>query len=101
MVDSEFENINMGESDSFSDFYNRLSLLVNAARNLGETITKEKIVKKIFRVLPSKFVPKKAAIEEHSLLSEINLDILISKLITFEMELSNYATPKKSKIIAL
>jgi hypothetical protein len=78
-----------------------LSLLVNAARNLGETITEEKIVKKIFRVLPSRFIPKKAAIEEHSLLSEIKLDILISKLVTFEMELSNCTTPKKSKDIAL
>ena len=61
---SSFEEIRMGEDETFDDFYAKLKDIVNSAFNLGESITESKIVRKILRSLPERFHAKIAAIEE-------------------------------------
>ena len=45
----------MEEDESFNEFYAKLKDIVNLAFNLGETIPKSKIVRKVLRSLPKRF----------------------------------------------
>ena len=53
----------MEEDESFDEFYAKLKDIVNSAFNLGETIPKPKIVRKVLRFLPKRFHAKITAIE--------------------------------------
>ena len=54
----------MEENESFNEFYAKLKDIVNSAFNLGETILKPKIVRKVLRFLLERFYAKITAIEE-------------------------------------
>ena len=61
---SSFEEIRMEEDETFDDFYAKLKDIVNSAFNLGESIAKSKIVRKILRSLPKRFHAKITTIKE-------------------------------------
>ena len=61
---TSFEEIKMKEDESFDAFYAKLKDIVNSAFNLGETISKPKIVRKVLRSLPERFHAKITAIQE-------------------------------------
>ena len=61
---SSFEEIRMEEDETFDEFYAKLKDIVNSAFNLGESIAKSKIVRKILRSLLERFHAKIATIEE-------------------------------------
>ena len=48
---TSFEEIKMEEDESFDEFYAKLKDIVNFAFNLGETIPKPKVVRKVLRSL--------------------------------------------------
>ena len=54
----------MEENETFDEFYAKLKDIVNSAFNLGESIAKPKIVRKIVRSLPEIFNAKITVIEE-------------------------------------
>ena len=54
----------MKEDETFDEFYAKLKDIVNSAFNLGESIAKSKIVRKILRSLPERFHAKITVIEE-------------------------------------
>ena len=54
----------MEEDESFDEFYAKLKDIVNSAFNLGETIPKPKIVRKVLRSLPERSHAKITAIED-------------------------------------
>ena len=78
----------MEEDESFDEFYAKLEDIVNSASNLGETILKPKIVRKVLRSLPERFHPKITAIEESKDIDEIPLKELVGNLQTYELGLS-------------
>ncbi|KAF6145321.1 hypothetical protein GIB67_002345 [Kingdonia uniflora] len=98
MLTSQFENIKMSEDESFSEFYARLSDIVNNNSSLGAGYTDVQIVRKILRSVPKSFRSRCDAIEEAHNLKTIKPDILAEKLRTFkiEMEMEN---PKKNKSV--
>ena len=51
---TSFEEIKMEVDESFDEFYVKLKDIVNSAFNLGETIPKPKIVRKVLRFLPDR-----------------------------------------------
>ena len=61
---TSFEEIKMEEDESFDEFYAKLKDIVNSAFNLGKTILKPKIVRKVLKSLPERFHAKITAIEE-------------------------------------
>ena len=63
----------MEEDESFDEFYANLKDIVNSAFNLGKTIPKPKIVRKVFRSLPERFHAKITAIEESKDIDKIAL----------------------------
>ena len=77
---TSFEEIKMEEDESFDKFYAKLKDIVNSAFNLGETIPKPKIVRKVLRFLPERFHAKITAIEESKDIDKIHLIELVGNL---------------------
>ena len=75
-----FEEIKMEEDKSFVEFYAKLKDIVNSVFNLGETIPKLKIVRKLLRSLPKRFHVKITTIEESKDIDKIPLTELVGNL---------------------
>ena len=69
----------MKEDESFDEFFAKLKDIVNSTFNLGETISKPKIVRKVLRSLPEIFHAKIKAIEESEDIDKIPLTELVGK----------------------
>ena len=91
----------MEEHESFDEFYAKLKDIVNSAFNLGETIPKPKIVRKVLRSLPERFHAKITAIEESKDIDKIPLIELVGNLQTYELGLTRIGKLSKSKSMAL
>ncbi|KAI5312971.1 hypothetical protein L3X38_042145 [Prunus dulcis] len=93
----QFETLMMDENETFSEFYAKLCVIVNACSSLGEKIPEDRVVKKILRSLPQRFQPKITAIEEIRDLNTLKVQELIGSIQTYEMK---HLAPKKSKTVA-
>ncbi|XP_021812094.1 uncharacterized protein LOC110755222 [Prunus avium] len=93
----QFETLMMDENETFSEFYVKLCVIVNACSSLGENILEDRVVKKILRSLPQQFQPKITAIEEICDLNTLKVQELIGSIQTYEMK---HLAPKKCKSVA-
>ena len=91
----------MREDKSFDEFYAKLKDIVNSAFNLGETIPKPKIVRKVLRSLPERFYAKITMIKESKDIDKIPLIELVGNLQTYELGLTRIGKLSKSKCMAL
>ena len=98
---TSFEEIKMEEDESFDEFYAKLKDIVNSAFNLGKTIPKPKIVRKVLRSLPKRFHAKITAIEESKDIDKIPLTELVGNLQTQELGLTRIGKTGKGKSMAL
>ena len=87
----------MEEDESFDEFYAKFKDLVNSAFNLGETISKPKIVRKVLRSLPKRFRAKITVIEESKDIDKIPLTELVGNLQTYKLGLTRIGKSSKSK----
>ena len=74
---------------------------MNSAFNLGETILKPKIVRKVLKSLPERFHAKITAIEESKDIDKIPLTELVGNLQTYELGLTRMGKSNKGKSMAL
>ena len=91
----------MEEDESFDEFYAKFKDIVNSTFNLGETIPKPKIVRKVLKSLPERFHAKITAIEESKDIDRIPLTELVGNLQTYELGLMRIGKSSKSKSMAL
>ena len=84
-----FEEIKMEEDESFDKFYAKLKDIVNSTLNLGETIPKPKVIRKVLRSLPKRFHAKITTIEESKDIDKIPLIELVGNLQTYELGLTS------------
>ena len=98
---TSFEEIKMEEDESFDEFYAKLKDIVNSAFNLGETIPKPKIVRKVLRSLLERFHAKITTIEESKDIDKIPLTELVGNLQTYELGSSRIGKLGKGKSMAL
>ena len=77
---TSFEEIKMEEDESFDEFYAKLKDIVNSVFNLGETIPKPNIVRKVLRSLPERFHARITTIEESKDIDKIPLIELVGNL---------------------
>ena len=98
---TSFEEIKMEEDELFDEFYAKLKDIVNSAFNLGETIPKTKVVRKVLRSLPERFHAKITAIEESKDIDSIPLMKLVGNLQTYDLGLTRIEKGSKSKSMAL
>ena len=82
---TSFEEIKMEKDESFDEFYAKLKDIVNSSFNLGETIPKPKIMRKVLRSLPERFHAKIVVIEESKENDKIPLTELVGNLQTYEL----------------
>jgi hypothetical protein len=85
MLVSQFEEIRMGEEETFDEFYSKLSTIRNSTINLGKKMIDAKIIKKILRSLPARFIPQIAAITQSQDLETRRVKELVGSLQTFEL----------------
>ena len=98
---TSFEEIKLEEDESFNEFYAKLKNIVNSAFNLGETIPKPMIVRKVFRYLPKRFHAKITMIEESKDIDKIPLTELVGSLQTYKLGLTRIGKSSKGKSMAL
>ena len=55
MLTTKFEELKMGDDESFDSFYGKFNKIVIVKLNLGEKIEDAKVVRKILRSLPESF----------------------------------------------
>ena len=89
----------MRDDETIQDFHMSILDIANSSSALGETMSEEKLVRKILRSLPKKFDMKVTVIEEAQDIKNMKVDELMWSLQTFEITL-NERTDKKSKSIA-
>ena len=65
---TSFEEIKMEEDKSFDEFYAKLKDIVNSAFNLGETILEPKIIRKVLRSLPERFMTRSPQLRNQKML---------------------------------
>ena len=94
---TSFEEIKMEEDESFDEFYAKFKDIVNSTFNLGETIPKPKIVRKVLRSLPERFHAKITTIEESKDIDKIPLTELVGNLQTYELGLTRIRKQAKAK----
>ena len=98
MLTTWFEELRMGEDESFDSFYSELNEVIICKFNLGEKMEDSKVVRKILRSLSESFRAKVTAIKESKDLDKIKVQELIGSLQTYELSLLNQ---RKSKSLAL
>ena len=98
MLTTRFEELEMGDDESFNSFYGKLNEVVIAKLNLKEKIEDGKVVRKILRSLPASFRAKVTTTKESKDLDEIKIQELIGSLQTYELGLPSH---KSSKSLAL
>ena len=77
---TSFEEIKIEDNESSNEFYAKLKDIVNSDFNLGETIPKPKILRKVLKSLPERFHSKITAIEESKDIDKIPLTELVGNL---------------------
>ena len=98
---TSFEEIKMEEDESFDKLYAKLKDIVNSTFNLGKTISKLKIVRKVLRSLPDGFHAKITTIKESKDIDKIHLTEFVGNLQTYELGLTRIRKSSKSKSMAL
>ena len=91
----------MEEDESFDEFYAKLKDIMNSTFNLGKTIPKPKIVRKVLRSLPERFHAKITTIEESKDTDKISLTELVGNLQTYELGLTRIGKSSKGRSMAL
>ena len=91
----------MEEDELFDEFYAKLKNIVNSTFNLGETIPKPNVVRKVLRSLPERFHAKITIIEESKDIDKIRLTELVGNLQPYELGLTRIGKSSKSKSMAL
>ncbi|XP_019191068.1 PREDICTED: uncharacterized protein LOC109185584 [Ipomoea nil] len=87
MIQTKFENLKMEEEENITQFNARVLSISGDAFNLGEPIPEHRIVKKILRSLPGRFLIKVTAIQEKKDLNTYKLSDLMGNLQTYELEM--------------
>ena len=80
----DFESLTMQEDETTTKYSNRIALIVNKIRSLGEEFPDVRIVEKVLVTLPERFESKISSLEESRDLSQISLAELMNALQTQE-----------------
>ncbi|XP_057787679.1 uncharacterized protein LOC131004938 [Salvia miltiorrhiza] len=87
MLTIKFEILRMREDETIPAYYEKLCEISNEAVGHGEPISNERLVSKILRSLPERYNMNISSFEETVDVTSIRISDLVSKLVTFEMNL--------------
>ncbi|XP_075084874.1 uncharacterized protein LOC142168113 [Nicotiana tabacum] len=86
MLTTEYELFRMKDDEPIQDMHTRFTSIINELHSLGETIPRNKLVRKILIVLPSSWESKVNAITEAKDLQTLTIDELVGNLKTYEIK---------------
>ncbi|XP_070056835.1 uncharacterized protein [Nicotiana tomentosiformis] len=86
MLITEYELFKMKDDESIQDMHTRFTSIINELHSLGEIIPRNKLVRKVLRVLPSSWESKVNVITEAKDLQTLTMDELVENLKTYEMK---------------
>ncbi|XP_070038599.1 uncharacterized protein [Nicotiana tomentosiformis] len=86
MLTTEYELFRMKDDELIQDMHTHFTFIINELYSLGETIPRNKLVRKILSVLPSSWESKVNAITEAKDLQTLTVDELVGNLKTYEMK---------------
>ncbi|XP_023767822.1 uncharacterized protein LOC111916382 [Lactuca sativa] len=87
---SDFEVIQMKDSESVYDFSMRLNTIVTGIRSLGEKIEEITVMKKFLRAVPIRFIQIVTSIEQFGDLKNMTVEEVMGRLKTHEERLRSY-----------
>lgn len=91
----EFEVRSMKESESVDDFSTKISAIVSNIKALGDTMNEAYMVKKILRVVPSKFVQIVSTIEQFTDLDTMSVEEVVGRLKAYEERIRGHVEHEK------
>ncbi|XP_019189389.1 PREDICTED: uncharacterized protein LOC109183783 [Ipomoea nil] len=100
MIQTQFETLKMEEDENITQFNAKILDIVGAAYNLGEPFSEPKLVKKVLRLLPERFLMKVTAIQESTNLDTYKLSDLMGNLQTYELEMLQRKPNDSNKSLA-
>nr|XP_009802548.1 PREDICTED: uncharacterized protein LOC104248056 [Nicotiana sylvestris] len=86
MLTTEYELFKMEDDESIKDMYTQFTSIINELYSLGESILRNKLVRKILNILPSSWESKFSAITKAKDLQTLATDELVGNLKTYEMK---------------
>nr|XP_016515261.1 PREDICTED: uncharacterized protein LOC107831977 [Nicotiana tabacum] len=86
MLTTEYELFKMEDDESIQDMYTQFTSIINELYSLGESILRNKLVRKILNILPSSWESKFSAITKAKDLQTLATDELVGNLKTYEMK---------------
>ncbi|XP_070047107.1 intracellular protein transport protein USO1-like [Nicotiana tomentosiformis] len=104
MLTTDYELFRMKDDESIQDMHTRFTSIINELHSLGETIPRNKLVRKILSVLPSSWESKVNAITKSKDLQTLTIDELVGNLKTYEMKKkkdNERREPKREKNLVL
>jgi hypothetical protein len=87
MLISRFEEIKMLENETFVAFYTRINDLRNSMVSLGKSFSDVKLITKILRSFPERFMIKVTSIEESNDVDSMKIEELVGSFQTYEYSL--------------
>ncbi|XP_062100928.1 uncharacterized protein LOC133806859 [Humulus lupulus] len=94
MLQTRFDELRMLETETLSEYYEKLSDIANEFFSSGEKLDESVLVRKFVRVLPDKFDMKLVVMEEAKDFGKMKVEELMGSLRTFEL---NKKIKKKGK----
>ena len=94
---TEFENLQMGETQSVDEFVGKLTSLYNKIVSLGDKMEESVAVKKYLRVLPEKFVPVVTTLMYSSDLETKKIEEITGSLKAHEELLKGYQSRNEQR----
>ncbi|XP_070013122.1 uncharacterized protein [Nicotiana sylvestris] len=104
MLTTEYELFRMKDDESIQHMHTRFISIITELHSLGETIPRNKLVRKILSIMPSPWESKVNVIIESKDLQELTIEELVGNLKTYEMKRkieSEKREPKKEKNMVL
>ncbi|XP_070031651.1 uncharacterized protein [Nicotiana tomentosiformis] len=104
MLTTEYELFRMKDDEHIQDMHTRFTSIINEIHSLGETISRNKLVRKILSVLPSSWESIVNAITKAKDLQTLTIDELVGNLKTYEMKKkkdNERREPKRAKNLVL
>ena len=96
----EFEKLEMKENENISDYFNKVTAIVNQMATNGEILGDLKVVEKILRSLPEKFDFVVVAVEESKDLSTLSMEELFGILKSHEFRVNKRMYVPSSQVSA-
>ncbi|XP_070019676.1 uncharacterized protein [Nicotiana sylvestris] len=86
MLTTEYELFRMKDDESIQDMHTRFTSIINEIHSLGESIPRNKLVRKILSILPNSWESKVNVITETKDLQTLTMDELVGNLKTYKMK---------------